>query len=365
MYYTNFQSQLCEIYLVGDEEGLKHLHMNTGEGKRTFGTSPDWIKNDEFFEDIKNQIIEYTNGKRTVFNIKLNPEGTAYQKKVWNTLLKIPYGQAVSYKDIAIKIGNPKAARSVGMANGKNPLPIIVPCHRVVGSDGSLTGFAHGIDVKEKMLQIEKLKIVYDKLLEYYGNQYWWPADTPYEMMVGAILTQNTTWENVKKALQNFNGNLSVAYVRDLPVQELAELIRPSGYYNQKAKKLKALTTWFEGYDFNIEKAKCVDLDIMRGELLNINGVGRETADCILVYALDKPSFVIDTYTKRLVHRLGIDFPKTYDELHDMFEQAIPRDLQIYNEYHGLIVKHAKNHCLKSVQCVGCPLETVCEKREL
>ncbi len=365
MYYTKFKTHLCDIYLAGDHDGLKHLHMQTGQGKRTFDLLDSWEKNDTFFSKEKAQIIEYTQGKRKTFDIKLNPEGTEFQKKVWAMLKTVPYGTAVSYKDIAIKIGKPTASRAVGMANGKNPLPVIVPCHRVVGSNDTLTGFAHGLEVKKEMLQLEKLNLVYKKLLDFYQIQYWWPADTPYEMMVGAVLTQNTTWENVKKALNNFDGKLSPEFVEKVALQDLTKLIRPSGYYNQKAIKLKELTRWYKKYNYNIESARKIDQDVMRTELLNIKGVGRETADCILVYALNKPSFVIDTYTKRLVHRLGIDVPKSYDALRIVFEKSVPKSLEVYNEFHGLIVKHAKTHCLKSVQCEGCPLDEICPKREL
>lgn len=155
MYYTRFETRFCEVILVGDEQGLTNLHLNTGEGNRRFEIDDEWILNDEFFEPVKNQIEEYMSGKRREFDVLLNPKGTDYQKKVWKELTRIPYGKLCTYKQIAVSTGNEKASRAVGMANSKNPMPIIVPCHRVVGSNGKLTGFAHGLDIKEKLITLE------------------------------------------------------------------------------------------------------------------------------------------------------------------------------------------------------------------
>ncbi|MBF8983850.1 methylated-DNA--[protein]-cysteine S-methyltransferase [Lutibacter sp. B2] len=156
MYYTRFNTPFCEIILVGDEQGLTNLHLNTGEGKRIFEISHEWILKDEFFVQSIKEIEEYFRGERKVFNIKLNPNGTDYQKKVWNELSKIPYGEVYTYKKIATNIGNEKASRAVGMANSKNPIPLIIPCHRVIGGNGKLTGFAHGLPIKEKLINLER-----------------------------------------------------------------------------------------------------------------------------------------------------------------------------------------------------------------
>ncbi len=155
MYFTRFDTEFCEIILAGNEKGLKHLHLNTGKGKRIFEIGSSWIRNDDFFEDTVKQIKEFFRGKRTVFEIKLNPDGTDYQKKIWNAVSEIRFGETSSYSEIAEKTGNRNSCRAVGMANSKNPLPLIVPCHRVVGSDGKLTGFAHGLEIKKKLLDFE------------------------------------------------------------------------------------------------------------------------------------------------------------------------------------------------------------------
>lgn len=116
-------------------------------------------KETELIKKAYTQLEEYLSGKRTEFNIEIEMIGTEFQKKVWKELLNIPYGETRSYKDIAIAIGNEKACRAVGNANNKNPIAIIVPCHRVVGSNGSMTGYAGGLDIKEKLLKIEKYNI--------------------------------------------------------------------------------------------------------------------------------------------------------------------------------------------------------------
>lgn len=154
-YYAKFECSQWEIVLVGDGAGLTHLHMFTGQGARRFEISDQWRRDDNFFTGVRDQLLEYFNGQRQRFDAVLNPQGTDFQKRVWNELRTIPYGELRTYKDIATAVGNPAASRAVGMANSKNPIPIIVPCHRVIGSDGELTGFAHGLDAKARLLEIE------------------------------------------------------------------------------------------------------------------------------------------------------------------------------------------------------------------
>lgn len=356
------ETHMCKIILAGDENGLCHLHLDTSRGKRVFEIEKDWIYNNEFFKETINQINDFFSGRLENFNIKLNPAGSEYQKKVWKELSKIPFNQICTYKDIAIRIGNPKAARAVGMANSKNPIPLIVPCHRVIGSNGKLTGFAHGLEIKEKLIHFEKISAVYNRLLAYYGNLNWWPADSDYEMMIGAVLTQNTTWENASKAIANLGDRLLPERILEVESSNLAELIKPSGYYNQKADKIKALTLWFRKYNFKTEEAKEVDAEELRKELLDVYGIGRETADCILTYAFKKPYFVIDTYTRRLFKRLGFDVPLDYDEFRMMLESVLIKDLDKYKSYHSLIVEHSKRFCTKAPSCGACPLYDYCER---
>lgn len=110
----------------------------------------------EILKEAKKQLTEYFLKKRTKFDLPLNPKGTDFMKKVWKALMEIPYGEVRTYKEIAIKIGSPKSSRAVGMANHKNPIPIIIPCHRVIGSNGKLVGYALGLDIKDYLLNLEK-----------------------------------------------------------------------------------------------------------------------------------------------------------------------------------------------------------------
>ena len=114
------------------------------------------LEETELILQCKMQLDEYFRGERKAFDLPLAPKGTDFQKKVWNALQKIPYGETKTYGEIAAAVGNPKAARAVGMANNKNPIGIIIPCHRVVGADGKLVGYAGGMDKKEWLLQLER-----------------------------------------------------------------------------------------------------------------------------------------------------------------------------------------------------------------
>lgn len=156
MYYAKIDTPLCPITLVGDEDGLQRLYMHTDDEQYPLTMADDWVENPSFFEDITRQLIAYAQGTLKDFKVKLNPQGTDYQKKAWKALTDIPYGDCKTYKEQAIATGNPKAARAVGSANGKNPIPIIIPCHRVIGSNGRLTGFAFGLGIKKTLLALER-----------------------------------------------------------------------------------------------------------------------------------------------------------------------------------------------------------------
>lgn len=361
MYYSILKTRFCPLILIGDENGLKRLHMETDEGNRTFEIDPTWIKNDAVFETARKQLTEYVDGYRFQFDLKLNSDGTDYQKGIWDILYTIPFGAVWTYKQVAVSSGNPKASRAVGAANGQNPIPIIVPCHRVIGTNGKLTGFAFGTKLKQKLIDFEMMMKVYNRLIDAYGHQNWWPAGSVYEMMVGAILTQNTAWTNVELTLKNFGNNLTPEFVEQVEILELQDLVRPSGFFTQKAERLKRLTSWFKQYDYDILKVSAEDMLKLRKELLDINGIGGETADAIVLYATHKPSFVIDAYTRRIFGRLGMDVPRDYDNFRQRFMDALPNRAVLFNEYHALLVQHAKNYCNTQPKCNGCPLSAQCD----
>jgi len=207
---------------------------------------------------------------------------------------------------------------------------------------------------------------IYEKLHTHYGNLHWWPAQTPYEIMVGAVLTQNTAWRNVEKVIANFEGRLTPQFVQALDTDTLIDIIRPAGFFNQKAAYLKALTAWFARYGYDIPTVRCKPLAQLRPELLAIKGIGKETADCILLYALGLPTFVVDAYTVRLCTRYTLDAGTGYDAVKAFFEAALPRDEALFNNYHAAIVYLCKDFCRKrNPLCASCPLGASCEKAHL
>ncbi|HWQ48128.1 MAG TPA: methylated-DNA--[protein]-cysteine S-methyltransferase [Methanosarcina sp.] len=153
MYYDIIESPTGPILLAGNEKGLKHLVFL--KGKKRIEIPVDWIENKEFFKEVTRQLEAYFSGKLEFFDLNLAPEGTDFQKSVWKALCEIPYGETRTYKEIAVSVGKPRAYRAVGLANNRNPIAIIIPCHRVIGSDGKLTGYASGLDIKEFLLRLE------------------------------------------------------------------------------------------------------------------------------------------------------------------------------------------------------------------
>lgn len=204
------------------------------------------------------------------------------------------------------------------------------------------------------------LKDVFDRLLNVYGPQHWWPAETPFEVIVGAVLTQNTNWTNVEKAMANLKRDdlLRPQRLKDIEERELAELIRPSGYFNIKAARLKSFISFlFDQFEGDLGRMFALELAPLRHKLLEVKGIGPETADSILLYAGNYPVFVVDAYTKRIFTRIGL-IPKehTYHQLQLFFVERLENDRQLFNEYHALIVRHAKGYCRTKPLCHGCPL---------
>jgi methylated-DNA-[protein]-cysteine S-methyltransferase len=152
MRYTFIGSPLGDLLATRDDAGLTGLYLPTG--RHPARPRADWIR-DESFADVRTQLGEYFSGTRQVFDLPLTPAGTSFQQRVWAALRRIPYAQTTSYGRIATTLGLPDAARAVGLANGQNPISIIVPCHRVIGADGSLTGYGGGLPAKRWLLDHE------------------------------------------------------------------------------------------------------------------------------------------------------------------------------------------------------------------
>ncbi|MFC2010873.1 endonuclease III domain-containing protein [Chloroflexota bacterium] len=213
------------------------------------------------------------------------------------------------------------------------------------------------------------LQNIYNRLKGCYGPQHWWPAESPFEVMVGAILTQSAAWINVAKAIDNLKAAkaLSPQELRRLSLSELANLIHPCGYYNSKAHKLKSLVQWLgEYYNDNLNKLFANSTGQLRQQLLSVYGIGQETADSIILYAANKPIFVIDAYTRRIINRLGMTpDSNSYTDYQTLFMDNLPTDAGLFNEYHALLVCLGKNTCRKRPLCQQCCLQNICHFRSL
>ncbi len=234
------------------------------------------------------------------------------------------------------------------------------------------------------------LEEVYDRLFRCYGPQGWWPislmAGKPgfdergyhkgdysypktepqmFEVAAGAILTQNTSWRNVERAMRNLSdkGILNPDGILRTKDEVLEGCLKPVGYFRVKAKRLREFVRFLEERG-GIDELFARPLNELRTQLLGVNGIGEETADSIVLYAVGKPSFVIDAYTRRILSRIGLlNGQPTYQEIKKFFEENLSVDAELFNEYHALLVEHAKTYCNKKPKCSSCPLEDICEKR--
>lgn len=205
---------------------------------------------------------------------------------------------------------------------------------------------------------------LYKKLYSHFGPQHWWPAKSKFEVCVGAILTQNTAWQNVEKAIENLKKEraLSIKKIVEMNNKKLAKLIKPSGYYNQKAKKLKFFCKYLlDNYKGDLNKFFNKPISELRAELLSLHGIGNETADSIILYAAEKPVFVVDAYTTRFLGRFYAKAGLGYVEVQQFFESQLPKDALLFNEFHALLVEFGKNYCKKNPECRECFLQSSCK----
>jgi endonuclease III related protein len=245
----------------------------------------------------------------------------------------------------------------------------------------------------------DQIRTYFSTLYRTWGPQHWWPAESPFEVIVGAYLTQNTSWTNVERALANLRkaGVLTVSGIRRVPLPKLEKLIRSAGYFRQKAKRLKIFVKFLdERYHGSLTRMFAQPTTELREQLLSLNGIGPETADSILLYAGSHPVFVVDAYTRRIVERHQLAPARaTYEEICELFGRSLlpleasflmpvtlpdavspagPPDsrhlpskmsaaerspaAQLFNEMHGLIVGVGKTFCKKSQpDCEHCPLK--------
>jgi methylated-DNA-[protein]-cysteine S-methyltransferase len=161
--YQWTESPVGRLLLVADEGGLRELLFERGRTAPTIDAS--WKNNDHLLREAIRQLRAFFAGERQHFDLELNPQGTGFQQRVWRALQEIPFGETISYRELARRVGNPAASRAVGLANGSNPIAIIIPCHRVIGSNGTLTGYGGGLENKRWLLDFERsqLSLAFDR----------------------------------------------------------------------------------------------------------------------------------------------------------------------------------------------------------
>ena len=154
MKYREMESPIGPLLVAGDDDGLRYLLFTRGRERAR--PKAEWAPDPRGFREPVRQLTAYFAGRLRAFDLPLAPEGTAFQSAVWHELQRIPYGETISYGELARRLGNPKAVRAVGLANGSNPISIVIPCHRVIGSNGSLVGYGGGLPVKQALLALER-----------------------------------------------------------------------------------------------------------------------------------------------------------------------------------------------------------------
>ena len=214
------------------------------------------------------------------------------------------------------------------------------------------------------------LREYFEALFAAHGSQDWWPGRTTFEVIVGAILTQNTSWTNVEAAIANLRREklLTPRAIESVSEARLRRLIRPSGYFRQKTKTLKAFVAFLRReYRGSLAKMFRTPTGTLREQLLEVRGIGPETADSILLYAGGHPVFVVDAYARRMLERHGLtDGKPIYEDIRALFEHSLPPDATLYNEFHALIVHTGKHFCRKrEPRCEGCALKTFLPGREI
>lgn len=200
---------------------------------------------------------------------------------------------------------------------------------------------------------------IYRRLNRRFGRQKWWAKENWFDVLVGAILAQRTAWKNAEQALENLKkaGLYDLNAIATSDLQSVEECVRPAGFYRQKARRLK--DACIRILSLGPERLEEMPLEEARKALLSIKGIGRETADSILLYGFRRPIFVVDAYTNRIFKRLGRDLDD-YEVARRWFEANIPQDADFYAELHALIVRLGKTYCGSEPQCDDCPLLDIC-----
>ena len=220
------------------------------------------------------------------------------------------------------------------------------------------------------MQQIDKkLSSIYDRLEEHFGDLEWWPAETHFEVIVGAVLVQNTSWNNVSRVMARLKSKkvLTAEKLLGMKRSRLAEIIRPAGFFRLKAERLKNVIRFFYR-ETSIKELAKLDTKSLRKKILAVNGVGAETADSILVYVLERPVFIASAYARRIFFRHGLikEEKMAYNEVQQLVHDNFVSDIRKMNQFHAMLVEAGKNFCKKTGKrrCSVCPLGGMKESAE-
>lgn len=204
---------------------------------------------------------------------------------------------------------------------------------------------------------------IHQILFTKYGDTKWWPAETRDEIVIGTILTQNTSWSNVEKSINELKkiNACSLKAVASMPIEELSKAIRSSGFYNQKARRLSDLAHRIVSEYGGLEDMDQLDDAKLSDFFGSMKGVGQETLDSILLYVFGRPHFVVDKYTLRILQRIGIYGNPTIDQVKKSVEENLGDDVPTLKNFHGTLVYLAKDYCKTAPLCQKCPMVKICE----
>lgn len=205
---------------------------------------------------------------------------------------------------------------------------------------------------------------LYGLLEAHFGFLDWWPGETRLEILVGAVLTQQTSWKNVELAISNLkgSGSLDLDSMASMPLPRLERLVRPSGYFRQKARRLRSICASIKRNYGSLDALLSLKTQKLRESLLEMDGIGKETCDSIILYAAEKPVFVVDAYTKRIMSRIFSTDPDIgYDDLQLLFHKRMNPDVRLFKDFHAQFVELGKGYCRKSYPiCGSCPANSIC-----
>jgi O-6-methylguanine DNA methyltransferase len=297
MYSYNYTTPIGDICITANDVAITGVHF----GARDTGGQTET----ELIKQACAQLAEYFEGKRRRFDVPLEPEGTEFQKSVWNALRDIPYGTTRSYGQIAQAIGNANACRAVGLANNKNPIPIFIPCHRVIGADGGLTGYAGGLAVKKRLLELEKARgrcFEYgDEEIEYLkakdaklgraidkiGFVEYGIVPDLFEALVYNIVGQQISMKAMDTIWRRMRERFGPITPECVSVLSAAEL-QSTGITMKKAVYIKDIAERILSGEFDMERVKDMSDDEVCRELSKLKGVGTWTAEMLMIFSLER-----------------------------------------------------------------------------